>query len=93
MNPPGIVMIRESTLPTTTVNLLAEGSREEIMERFNFTEHDLLGYEIDSISAYLKHPMFESNINRGLYRSLHIQANQSNWRGRASTQCFVRPPV
>ena len=32
MHPPGLTMIRESTLPTTRVDMIVEGTREEIMD-------------------------------------------------------------
>ena len=81
MHSPGIVMIRESTLPTTTVDIFFDGAREEIMERFNYSEQDFVGLEIDSISSYLENPMFESNYNIGFYRSLHFYQTSATGEG------------
>lgn len=82
MSPPGLVMIREATLPTTTVDLLGfEETREEIMEMFNMSEQDFIGFEIQSIRAYLENLMFESNVNIGFYRSLHIQQTSATGDG------------
>ena len=82
MSPPGLVMIREVTLPTTTVDLLGfEETREEIMEMFNLSEQDFTGFEISAIRAYLENLMFESNVNIGFYRSLHIQQTSATGDG------------
>ena len=70
MSPPGLAMIRESTLPTTTTYTRFEGSPEEVMEELNATVDQYVGIEVDSMGGYIKHPMFESNGNHGFYRSL-----------------------
>lgn len=82
MSPPGLVMIRETTLPTTTVDFLGfEQTREEIMELFNWNEQDFTGFEIRWIRNYLENLMFESNVNIGFYRSLHIQQTSATGDG------------
>lgn len=81
MNPPGLVLIRESTLPTTRVDLFWDGTREEIMEKFNYSEEDFVGLEVGAMSGYLQDPMFESNVNIGFYRSLHIQQTSATSDG------------
>ena len=80
MNPPGIVMVRESTLPTS-LDLIIDGTREEIMERYNMTEQQFVRFEINAVDEYLRHPMFESNLHLGLYRSLHIQQTSATRDG------------
>ncbi len=70
MCPPGVVMIRESNMPTTRIKNRFEGSRQEVMEEYNMTEEQYNGTVVGSIGAYLAHPMFESNVHLGLSRSL-----------------------
>ena len=89
MHPPGLVMIRESTLPTTRVDLAFEGTREEIMEQFNMTELAFSRFEVESMNYYLEDPMFESNYNIGFYRSLHIQQTGATGDGARALNYLV----
>ena len=89
MNPTGLAMIRESTLPTTTVDWFFEGTRDEIMERFNMSEEQFIGFEIGSFRDYLSDPMFESNINIGFYRNLHIQQTSATGEGARALNFLV----
>ncbi|MYC24544.1 MAG: hypothetical protein F4X56_01330 [Gammaproteobacteria bacterium] len=70
MCPPGLVMLRESTMPTTTLKTRFEGSRQEVMEEYGMTEEQYNGTIVSSIGAYLTHPLFESNVHLSLSRSL-----------------------
>lgn len=81
MSPPGMVMIRESTLPTTTIKKNFEGNRQEVIEQYNFTEEQYDGMVIDSIGAYLAHALFESNLSFGLSRSLYTQQTSATGDG------------
>ena len=81
MHPPGLVMIRESTLPTTKVDRIFEGTREELMERFNWSEQEYIGLEVSSLAIYLQERMFESNLYAGFYRSTHIQQTSATGDG------------
>ena len=70
MCPPGMVMIRESTLPTIPIESLIEGDRREWLDQPDFTELDWIGWQFGAIRTYLSQPMFESNVYFGFYRSL-----------------------
>ena len=67
MCPPGIVMIRESTLPTLPLQTFID---HDLFERFNNDDQDeeRLSWMIDSLAMYLQHPMFESNLQLGFFR-------------------------
>lgn len=81
MSPPGMLMIRESTLPTTTVKKSFEGNREEVMAKFDFTEEQYDGMVIDSIGGYLAHALFESNVELGLSQSLYRHQTSATGEG------------
>ena len=81
MNPPGIVMIRESTLPTTTIKSWFKGSRQEVMEELGLTDERFNGIVIGSIGGYLTHPLFESNVHLGLSQSLLTQQTSATGEG------------
>ena len=73
MCPPGMVMIRESTLPTIPVNSLIPKSLRRMYEQHIATEEDWLELEFESVVNYLQHPLFESNPSRGFFQSLLVQ--------------------
>ncbi|MXZ44126.1 MAG: ABC transporter permease subunit [Gammaproteobacteria bacterium] len=81
MSPPAMVMLRESTMPTTTIQKNFEGNRQEVIEEYNFTEEDYDGMIVDSIGAYLGHPSFESSLSLGLSRSLHMHQSSATGEG------------
>ena len=70
MCPPGMVMIRESTLPTVSLETIVEGNREELSESFSLTDLDWLAWQVGAMSRYLSYPEYESNIDFGFYRSI-----------------------
>lgn len=73
MCPPGMVLIRETTLPTISVQSIVDRAQSEVQD---ISEEDLLDSYISAVSTYLTHPMFESNVNISFYRnSLQHQIN------------------
>lgn len=89
MHPPGLTMIRESTLPTTRVDLIFDGTREEIMEQFNMSEQSYMGLEVQSLTDYLEDPMFESNYYTGFYRSSHIHQTSATGEGASVLNAII----
>ena len=70
MCPPGFVMIRESTLPTMPIDSLID---EKWFEQTNLPEEERITWEFDTLSNYLQHSAFESNLGFGFFRSLVVQ--------------------
>ena len=70
MCPPGMVMIRESTLPTISIESLIDFSREEMLKRPDFTMQDWIEWQFETIWRYLKQPTFESNIDFAFFRNI-----------------------
>ena len=89
MTPPGMVMIRESTLPTTTIKKAFEGNRQEVIEQYNFTEEQYDGMVIDSIGGYLAHALFESNLSFGLSRSLYTHQTSATGDGASALNTLL----
>ena len=89
MTPPGMVMIRESTLPTTTIKKAFEGNRQEVIEQYNFTEEQYDGMVIDSIGGYLAHALFESNLSFGLSRSLYTHHTSATGDGASALNALL----
>ncbi|MYC26082.1 MAG: hypothetical protein F4X56_09220 [Gammaproteobacteria bacterium] len=69
MCPPGMVMIRESTLPTISIESLIDFNREEMLKRPDFTMQDWIEWQFGTIWSYLKQPTFESNIDFAFFRN------------------------
>lgn len=67
MCPPGLVMIRESTLPTMPTDSLID---EKWFEQTNLPEEERITFEFDTLSNYLQHSAFESNVGFGYFHSL-----------------------
>lgn len=67
MCPPGIVMIRESTLPTLPIQTFID---HDLFNRFNEDDQDeeRHWWMIEALAMYLQHPMFESNLQLGFFR-------------------------
>ncbi|MYC26080.1 MAG: hypothetical protein F4X56_09210 [Gammaproteobacteria bacterium] len=89
MHPPGLTMIRESTLPTTRVDLIFEGTREEIMEQYKMSEQRFIGFELNSMTRYLDDPMFESNYHTGFFRSSSIQQTSATGDGASVLNALI----
>lgn len=81
MCPPGIVMIREPTLPTIPVNSLIHQSLRRLWGQQVTTEEQWLELEIDSVADYLQHPVFESNVGLGFFRNLLVQQTSATENG------------
>lgn len=81
MCPPGLVMIRESTLPTISVNSLIDRRRKKNFAQYNMGEDVWIDWQFQAISQYLQHPMFESNVNVGFFRSLLSDQTQATQEG------------
>ena len=88
MCPSGMVMIRESTLPTVSLETLVEGNREEMIEEYSLTERDWLAWQLGAMSRYLSHPLYESNIDFGFYRSLLGQQTGATHDGARALGIF-----
>lgn len=67
MCPPGLVMIRESTLSTIPTDSLID---ENWFEQTNLPEEERLTWEFDTLFNYLQHSAFESNVGFGFFHSL-----------------------
>ncbi len=70
MCPPGMVMIRESTLPTISIESLIDFYEKKWFEEQNLTMEDWLESQFGTIWSYLKQPMFESNIDFAFFRNI-----------------------
>ena len=70
MCPPGLVMIRESTLPTISMESLIDFYEKQWFEEQGYTREDWLARQFGEIESYLSHPMFESNIDFAFYRNV-----------------------
>lgn len=70
MGPFGMVMIRESALPTIQMESLGKEFPQELIEQLDITDLDLFRRHIGALSRYLQHPMFESNVVDHYYRNL-----------------------
>ena len=81
MCPPGIVMIRESTLPTISVNSLIDGRQKTNFKQNNWDQQVWNDWQFQAISRYLQHPMFESNVNFGFFRSLFFNQTHATQEG------------
>ncbi|MXZ44127.1 MAG: M1 family metallopeptidase [Gammaproteobacteria bacterium] len=89
MCPPGMVMIRESTLPTIPIESLLEGRRREWLDQPDFTELDWIAWQFGSIRTYLTQPMFESNIDFGFFQSLLGQQIGVTGDGARTLRMFI----
>ena len=89
MCPPGIVMIRETTLPTLPVHTLID---HDIFERFysndDDREHRLLSLTVDAVADYLQHPMFESNLELGFFRHQFREHSSATLDGANALNIF-----
>ena len=70
MCPPGMVMIRESTLPTISMESLIDFDEKKWFEEQDLTMEDWFDRQFSAIVSYLSHPMFESNIDFAFYRNV-----------------------
>ena len=96
MCPPGLVMMRESTLPTIPTDSLID---EKWFEQTNLPEEERITWEFDTLSNYLQHSAFESNLGFGFFRSLvgqqtgatHNRAQMLNELLEQVTRTIFRP--
>lgn len=96
MCPPGLVMIRESTLPTMPTDSLID---EKWFEQTSLPEDERITWEFDTLSNYLQHSAFESNLGFGFFRSLvnqqtgatHNRAQVLNTLLEQVTRTIFRP--
>lgn len=70
MCPPGMVMIRESTLPTISIDSLIDFDEKKWFEEQNLTMEDWFESQFTTILSYLKQPTFESNIDFAFFRNI-----------------------
>lgn len=67
MNPPGVMMVRESTLPTVPLQgLLPRSSRDEA----STLNKPWVEWQFNALTFYLQHPIFESNPTQNFYKNL-----------------------
>lgn len=78
MCPPGMLMIRESTLPTYPI-----GSRFSRVssEQSDMTEQDWLASQFREVLQYVRSPLFESSMNYVLYRNVLVQHLNGTQKG------------
>ncbi|MYC26081.1 MAG: hypothetical protein F4X56_09215 [Gammaproteobacteria bacterium] len=89
MSPAGLVMIRESTLPTISVNSLIDRRRKKNFVQYNMDEDVWIDWQFQAISQYLQHPMFESNVNLGFFRSLILDQTHATQEGALALNNFL----
>ena len=90
MCPPGIVMLRESTLPTISVHSLIDGNRKKNFKQYNWDDQVWIDWEFQAISQYLQHPMFESNVNLGFFRSLFVEQTSATQEGAHALNLLLK---
>ena len=78
MCPPGMLMIRESTLPTYPI--ASKFSRASLVDS-DLTEQDWIASQFDEVLQYTQSPMFESSLNFVLYRNVLVQHTNGTQQG------------
>ncbi|MCY3540957.1 MAG: hypothetical protein OXH31_03500 [Gammaproteobacteria bacterium] len=78
MCPPGMLMIRESTLPTYPN---AFKLRRFPAEQSDMTEEDWIARQFAEVLGYVQSSMFESSTNYVLYRNLFVQHTNATQKG------------
>ena len=81
MCPPGIVMVRESTLPTMPADFLIGKNFKQMFEEHNLPQETWYYWEVNALASYLNHPMFESNANSRIYQSILSQQTSATHDG------------
>lgn len=66
MCPPSMVLIRETSLPTTSIHSIGDRAQ---FEGLAYSEDEWPDWLIDAVARYLTNPMFESNVNISFYRN------------------------
>ena len=89
MSPPGMVMVRESTVPTISMESLIDFNRKEMLARPDFTIQDWIGWQFESILSYSRHPTFESNIDFAFYRNIFGQQTGTTGEGAQALRMFL----
>lgn len=78
MCPPGILMIRESTLPTYPN---ASKFSKVPSDQPDITEDDWIASKFAEVLGYVQSSMFESSMNYVLYRNLFVQRTNGTQKG------------
>ncbi|MYD45318.1 MAG: hypothetical protein F4W92_03070 [Gammaproteobacteria bacterium] len=75
MCPPGMLMVRESTLPTMSIESLIDIDRED--------------WQFSRVLRYLSYPMFESNIDFAFYRNIFEHQTGTTGEGALALRMFL----
>ncbi|MYD46510.1 MAG: hypothetical protein F4W92_09170 [Gammaproteobacteria bacterium] len=87
MCPPGMLMVRESTLPTYPD--LSKLSRTP-SDQPDMTEEDWITSQFAEIVGYLQSSMFESSLNYVLYRNLLVQHTNATQQGARALNILLK---
>ena len=90
MCPPGMLMVRESSLPTYPV---ASKFSRVPLEQSDMTEQDWIANEFAEVLQYLQSSMFESSLNYVLYRNVLVQHSNGTQKGARCTKPSVNTTV
>lgn len=86
MCPPGLLMIRESTLPTYPN---ASQFNREPLEQTDETEQDWISSHFSRVFSYLQSHLFESSTNYVFYRNLLVQQTSATQEGARAVNTLL----
>ena len=90
MCPPGMFMIRESTIPTFPLEALLDKSSHQARKQHSISEEIWQTWRVQAIEDYFNHPMFESNIKANFYRNLLTHQTQATGPGAHTLQALLQ---